>query len=145
MKKIIIAVILIALLAGGWYAYREYHRTNKDLTNARPAVTVTATSLIAAFEKDSAAANRQYLDKIIAVKGTIKKMESDNSPAIIFLGEAAQMSSVQCSMDSSHARSYSALQEGTQVTIKGMVTGARTDELFGTDVVLNRCVIEKDQ
>lgn len=143
MKRIILVVILIVIIASGFYAYKEYNRKNKDLSSSKAIATTEALLLITTFEQDSASATKQYVDKIIAVTGTIKKMESESRPVIIFLGDAAQMSSVQCSMDSTYSTEYTALQTGASVTIKGIVTGVRKDDLFGTDVILNRCVLFK--
>jgi len=44
-------------------------------------------------------------------------------------------------MDSTDATTYIQLKTGAVTTIKGQVTGFRSDPLFGTDVILNRCVI----
>ncbi|HEX2534422.1 MAG TPA: hypothetical protein VHK69_11840 [Chitinophagaceae bacterium] len=140
MKRILLIIVLIAAAAGGWYAYRAFNRTNPDLAGAEPVAQSEALALIAAFEKDSAAFNRQYVDKVVSVTGTVKKIDAEGNPVVLFLGDAAEMSSVQCSMDSSHAAQYTSIQSGATVTLKGMVTGAVTEELFGTDVKLNRCV-----
>lgn len=142
MKRIIILVVLIVIVVAGWYGYREYNRTNADLKNKKADVTIEAPALIAAFEKDTASANKQYVDKIIAVSGHVKNIDTNGNPAVIALGDAAQMSSVQCSMDSAHAADYKAIKEGDQVTIKGKCTGGQTQDLFGTDVILSRCVME---
>jgi hypothetical protein len=142
MKKIILLVIVFIVAAGGYYAYNEYHRTNKDLKNSSPDLTTDAASLIASFEKDTAAASKKYVDKIIAVNGNVKSIDTNGNPVIIALGESGQMSSVQCSMDSAHADEYKPIKEGDHLTLKGICTGGRTEELFGTDVILNRCVIE---
>jgi uncharacterized protein YpmB len=77
-KKIIISVILVAIIGGAWYGYKEYTRKVKDLSKVKAQVKMHATDLITAFEKDEAVANAQYLDKIIAVKGMIKAIEKDN-------------------------------------------------------------------
>ena len=63
---------------------------------------------------------------------------------VLSLGDANGFSSVQCSMDSSHAKMYTDIKEGQPVSLKGMVTGGRTEEMFGTDIILNRCVVEMD-
>jgi len=141
MKRKILLLILVIAGIAVWYAYTEYNRTNTNLSNAKAAITVDALALLTQFEKDSATASRQYNNKIIAVTGTIKKIEADGNPVILFLGDAAQMSSVQCSMDSTDAAQYALLKNGTATTLKGQVSGFRTDPLFGTDVILNRCVI----
>ena len=76
--------------------------------------------------------------------GIVKKIVQDQQPAVVFLGDEGQMSSVQCSMDPVQT-AYKNLSTGAVVTIKGMVTGYRSDELFGTDVILNRCVMENNK
>ena len=48
-------------------------------------------------------------------------------------------------MDSTHATDYSKLQQGAPVTLKGVVNGAESDELLGTDVKGNRCVVVNNQ
>lgn len=143
MKRTIIFVVLVLVALAAWYGWRELTRKNKDLESEKAVATVNATDLITAFEKDSASANKLYVDKIIAVKGRVKNVNADGNPIVISLGEEGQMSSVQCSMDSTHAAEYKAIAVGTNTTIKGMCTGALTEEMFGTDVKLNRCVVEK--
>jgi uncharacterized protein (UPF0333 family) len=142
MKKIILLVIVFIVAAVGFYAYKEYHRTNKDLKSSTPDFTTDAASIIASFEKDTAAASKKYIDKIVAVSGNVKTIDTNGNPVVITLGESGQMSSVQCSMDSTHADEYKPIKEGDHLTLKGICTGGRTEELFGTDVILNRCVIE---
>ena len=141
MKKWLLILILVVTAIAVWYGYTEYNRTNTALVDTKPIATVTVPVLLAAFEKDSAAAVKQYDDKIIAVTGTIKKIEADGNPVVISLGDAGQLSSVQCSMDSTNAATYTQLKTGAITTLKGQVTGFRSDALFGTDVILNRCVV----
>jgi uncharacterized protein (UPF0333 family) len=142
MKKVILFVLVILVAAVGFYAYKEYNRTNKDLKNSKADFVTEAAALIASFEKDSSSANEQYVDKLIAVSGNVKRIDANGNPVVIALGESGQMSSVQCSMDSTYVTEYKTIKEGDHLTIKGMCTGGRTEELFGTDVILNRCVLE---
>ena len=142
MKKIFLFTLIVIIAAGGFYTYKEYNRTNKDLKNAKADVNTDVTSLIAAFEKDSASANKQFVDKLVAVTGNVKAIDTNGNPVVIALGESGQMSSVQCSMDSTYGDEYKVIKEGDRLTIKGICTGGRTEEMFGTDVILNRAVIE---
>lgn len=144
MKRTVLIVILLVIVVGAWYGYREYNRTNTSLDDARADAAVTATNLLAAFEKDSASAVKQYNDKIVAVSGPVKKIEADGNPVVVFLGDAGQLSSVQCSMDSTNVEAYKTLKTGMTATLKGEVAGFRSDPLFGTDVILNRCVVAKN-
>ncbi|MES2882411.1 MAG: hypothetical protein V4676_09705, partial [Bacteroidota bacterium] len=139
--KIILLIVVVIVAAVAWYFWKDYQRPNADLKKATPDVTITATKLIAAFEKDTASANKQYVDKIIEVTGNVKSIDAEENPVVIALGDGGQMSSVQCSMDSTYAALYKNVKEGDQLTLKGLCTGGKTEELFGTDVILNRCVL----
>lgn len=141
MKRTIILIILAVAVVLGFYGYREYFRENKDLKEVAPEVTISAPELIKAFESDSAAANNSYLGKIVAVNGTVKSIEREEGAATLSLGEPGTMSAVRCSMDTAHLADIAAVKEGQAVTIKGECTGFNQDELLGSDVVLNRCVL----
>lgn len=141
MKRTLLLIILALVIVLGFYGYREYFRKNKDLQHVAPEVTITAPELIRAFETDSAGANKSYLGKIVAVSGTVKSVEKDEGSATLVLGEPGTMSSVRCSMDTAHLAEAAGVQEGQAVTVKGACTGFNQDELLGSDVVLNRCVL----
>lgn len=143
-KKIILSIIVFAIMGGGWYAYKEYTRKVKDLSNVKAAVQLNATELISAFEMDEVKSNDLYLDKIIAVKGMVKAVEkNDKGYYAVILGNESSMSSVRCSMDSVHQQAVADLVKGTVITMKGACTGFNADELLGSDVILNRCVLDK--
>ena len=141
MKRTLLLIVLALVIVLGFYGYREYVRGNKDLQEVAAQVTISAPDLIKAFETDSASANRSYLGKIIAVEGTVKSVEKEEGGATISLGEPGTMSSVRCSMDSAHLAEVAAVKAGQALTIKGACSGFNQDELLGSDVVLNRCVL----
>lgn len=141
MKRIIVIVILIIIVAGGLYAWKEYNRENPDLKETKTDFTSDAKALIAEFEKDKSAADQKYIGKTIEVTGTIKNIAIETNPAVFALGDDEVMSTVQCSMDSAYAHDYSALKDGHTVTMRGICTGSQSDELLGTDIKLNRCVL----
>lgn len=145
-KRTIVTAIGIAIIAGAWFGYGEYNRKVRDLANVQAQIAIQANDLISAFEKNENAANAQYLDKIIAVKGNVKTVErSDRGQYSIILGNAGTMSSVRCSMDSVHVKEIVNIKEGEEVIVKGACTGFNADELLGSDVILNRCVIESEK
>jgi uncharacterized lipoprotein NlpE involved in copper resistance len=143
MKRKIILGLLIVAVVGIYIGYRKYHEKNDDLSGKKADASLNASTLIAAFAADTASANRQYMDKVIAVAGKVTKIDADGNPVVIFLGADGQMSTVKCSMDSTYADEYKNISEGTQVKLKGICTGGQTEDLFGTDVTLKRCVVEK--
>lgn len=143
-KLVIISIIAFALVGGGWYAYKEFNRKVKDLSNVSSDLQLGAGELFSAFEKDEVKSNALYLDKIIAVKGIIKTVEKDaRGHYTVVLSEANSPSSVRCSMDSTHQDDLAGLTAGTAVTMRGACTGFNADELLGSDVILNRCVVAK--
>lgn len=148
MKKktlIILSIIAFGLAGGGWYAYTEYTRKVKDLTKVKADMGMTASSLIQAFETNEQKANADYLDKVISVSGKVKAVEkNDQGHFSVILGEEGSLSSVRCSMDSAHQQDVVSLTKGSPVTLKGSCTGFNSDELLGSDVILNRAVLQKD-
>lgn len=142
-KKIVLLVIAVALLSGGWYAYSEYNRKVKDLSKVSADIQLKTADLVSQFEKDESGANALYLDKVIAVKGTLKAIEKDEANNFsLVLGDESSMASVRCSMDEDHQQKIEGLLTGAKITVKGACTGFNTDELLGSDVILNRCVIQ---
>ncbi len=144
MKRIILILVLIVLIAAGWYGYKLYTGKVPSLTEVKTDASINATDLIAAFEKDSASANKQYLGKILEVQGMVKSV--DTTAATLAIGDTASTSSVRCSMDSAFVKTISGLNQGSSITIKGACTGFMPDETglgLGSDVVLNRCVLKK--
>jgi hypothetical protein len=143
MKRLMVFLLIIIVLAGGWYGYKKYTADVPSLTDLNTDAIVSAKDLIAAFEKDSASANKQYLGKILEVTGNIKSIEQEE--AIVILGDNGSSSSVRCSIDSGFVKDISALNVGSGTTIKGHCTGFSPDETgmgLGSDVILNRCVLQ---
>jgi uncharacterized protein (DUF1330 family) len=142
MKRIIIIVIALIIVAGGFYAFNEYSRKNKGLDSVKAEVTTEASALISDFENNIEAANSKYLGKIIAVTGAITAIEAEPTSATIVLGDDQSTASVRCSMDTTYNNVLSSLTIGQKVTVKGNCTGFNQDDLLGSDVILNRCVIQ---
>jgi hypothetical protein len=142
-KNNIIFIVLIPIAVGSWYATREYIRKKPDLSNVSAKVSVDANNLLSSFEKDSAAANKTYLGNIITVSGTVKKIEKEDGATIVLA--SGGMSSVRCSMDTTHITELATIKEGQAVKIKGECAGYTADDMgLGADVILNRCVLEKN-
>ena len=142
-KKVLVAVVMIALTAG-LYGYIEYTRTNTDLVYAKADHVIGVKELVKEFEENEQAANTKFLDKIIAVNGSVKDViKDDRGFYTVIVGNEGYTSSVRCSMDADHQLTDIQLQLGNNITIKGICTGFNADQLLGSDVILNRCVIEK--
>jgi tRNA_anti-like len=143
-KKIIISTVVLVVLIGGIYAWSEYTRTVKSLAGVEADFTTDAAALIAEFEKDELAADKKYHNKIVAVNGMVKGVDAVQNTYSIVLGDTSQLSAVRCVVDSVYVKSVSGVNRGMVITVKGAITGFKKDDtgLLGSDVELNRCVIE---
>lgn len=143
LKKIIVPALAVVIVAGGMYAYRQFARPNESMQGIKADADLTADSLVREFEVHYNAANSKYLGKVISVRGMITEM--DYPGAIIVLGGPGKPSSVRCYMDSAELLPARQLKQGMQVSIKGSCTGFNTDELLGSDVILHRCVVSRQE
>lgn len=130
--------MFLALVAAGIYIYSEWTRTPEALGDTRADEAVTAQALLQEFASDTASASSKYVDKVLRVSGTVKSVDTSG---VISLGVPDDISSIQCSMDSRTTVNYEGIQPGSKVTIKGVCNGYQADELLGTDVKMNYCVL----
>lgn len=149
MKRILIIVVLLIIAVGGWYAYRLYTQKTPDVVNKNPDVVITATELIAAFDKDTATAKKKYIDRIIEVTGTVKRIDTTGS---VVLGEEGSASEVTISLDEQrHLNDHKKLKIGTVGILQGKCTGYSKGngedllESLGTTVELNFAGVKNKQ
>lgn len=120
MKRIILVVIILIIAFGGWYAYRIYQEKTPDVVNKKPDVVITATGLLEAFNKDTAAAGKQFVDKIIEVTGNVKRIDTTGS---VVLGEEGSASEVTVGLDRRHLKDHEKLKIGTVAVLQGVCSG----------------------
>ena len=110
-----------------------YSMKADDVVNRKPDATVTAVDLVKAFEKDSAAARKQYLDKVLEVSGAVTKI--DTSGSVTLSGSEGSESSVVFSLDSRYAKDYEKVKEGTSATLQGRCIGYEIgEEMMGVSL-----------
>jgi hypothetical protein len=145
LKRIFLLLGVIVTVAA-LYGYKEYNRKNKNLHEVEAAITLKPDEIISQFSNDEKKANTAYTGKTILITGNIKAVDKDEKGFYtVVLGAAASMSSVRCSVDSLESPAAAGLQPNSPVKIKGICTGYNADESglgLGSDVILNRCVIE---
>ncbi|MBC8047173.1 MAG: hypothetical protein H7Y00_10285 [Fimbriimonadaceae bacterium] len=136
--KIILPILLVVIGIVAWYGYSEYNRGHEDVSKQKADITINAPDLTKAFSEDEDAANALYLDKAIAVSGTIKSVDKDESGNYtIQLAGESELSNVSCQMDERHNNEAANLHTGEKITVKGTCTGVLMD------VVLIRCAVDK--
>jgi hypothetical protein len=146
-RKIVLLILILAAGAIGWYGFKEYTRTNKDLSNVNADIKISAADLIKEYEKNDSLANIKYTGRIIETNGNVKAVEKDDSGNYtIVLSDTRTMSSIRCSIDTVHRIDAAQLMAGSSATVRGACTGFNKDEMgLGSDVILNRCVIVKQK
>jgi hypothetical protein len=142
-RIILFALVAVTAAGGGWYGYKEYTRSNTDLTKVKADVSITAAVLVKEYEINDSSANKKYSGKIIETEGSVKSIEKDDKGYYtVVLGDEAGMSSIRCSMDTTHQQDAARLTVGSSAVVRGVCTGFNKDEMgLGSDVFLIRSVI----
>jgi uncharacterized protein YxeA len=137
MRKIIIALFLMALIAAGIGAYlwNKPHRTADD---EKPFATVTSSQLFTEFATDEAATWAKYKDKVIQISGEVESTSTDASGNTqIVLKTDTEMSTVSVTLMA--GATAQGVQSGTMIDVKGICNGFLND-IFG-EVQLNQGVV----
>lgn len=134
MKKFLLLALAAAAI-GGAVAYYLYNKPHRDIASEDAAFSLTADELFDAFEADEAAANALYLDKVVAVSGTVAEVtENSAGQAVITITAAnAMLGGVSATMQEAGT---SAVETGQTVTVKCRCTG------YLMDVILINCTVE---
>ncbi|MEZ5038925.1 MAG: hypothetical protein R2828_03510 [Saprospiraceae bacterium] len=134
MKKYLKYIVGLALIGIGLSTYM-YYKPHKNINAAKIDINLSAEAVFTAFESDEATANEQYLDKIVAVSGTVKEVnKNDEGITTVTLDAGQDMFGVVCQLDQLTKHPRENFPVGEQVTFKGICTGMLMD------VVLVRCV-----
>lgn len=131
LKRLLLAALVLAVAAGTyvWYVWNKPARDVQDET----AMAATAQGIFDAYQTNEAAANQQYLNKAVAVSGTVNAIkQNQEGKTVVSLATSDPMFGIQCTM-----KEPVQLPPNSQVTIKGICTG------FLMDVVLIDCYLEK--
>ncbi|RYY42336.1 MAG: hypothetical protein EOO06_21300 [Chitinophagaceae bacterium] len=117
-RKIILGVLLVIVVAGSIAAWKYFEKST-NYASKDPDIMVTAKELIAAFDKDTVTASKQFMDKIIRVTGTVKSIDS----SAVVLEEEGSASSVVVGLDERNKKSISELKVAEKATLQGKFSG----------------------
>ena len=134
-KKGILFILLIITIIGGVIGFKMANKSHLDISTSTPKITLQATKLIDEFLLDETKANNNYLDKLIAVNGTISSIKIKEEKGIISLKTEDDFGSILCHLSEEATKNMSHLTNGQSIQIKGICTG------FLMDVILVRCEI----
>lgn len=135
MRKILLiaGVLVFGLVV---LAYFIYNKPHKNMERASADIELSATELFTAFETDESTANEKYLDKVLAVTGEVRSVQTNEEGTVtVTLSAGSDMFGVICELDTLSERPKTNFQPGETITLKGICTGMLMD------VVLVRCVL----
>ena len=128
LRKIVLVGIVLAFVGGG-YGYYMWNKKTPTTASRDLDITITAADLASQFD------NAKHLGKVLAVKGKIATIETDNDVTNITLETDDPMVSISCEIEKGFNTASSKV--GDEVTVKGQCDGKLTD------VVLTRCIVVK--
>lgn len=134
MLKKVLWFLLIAGLAGAGAGYYLWNKPHEDIAAAKTDVAIDAAKLYETFNADEAAANAQYLDKMIAVSGVVRSSETDAEGSSKVILETGSDFGVSCELDKFAKHPRTSFPAGEKITLKGLCSG------LNLDVQLSRCV-----
>jgi hypothetical protein len=120
MKRTILVIILILVVVAVIVGIKLYREQTPDVVNKKPDLVTDAATLLAAFDRDTASASKQYLDKIIEVTGNVKTIDTSGS---VVLGEEGSASEVTFGIDRRHMKDFEKLKAGTKAVLQGVCSG----------------------
>jgi len=128
MKKMIgylLILVVVVAIAGYYYVFIYAKNHHRDV-QSEAAITIQADSLSAAFGADEKTANAKFLNKAVEVTGTVLSVDKNQAgQTMIMLGNATAFSNVSVTMATGEIIDTKKI--GTNITIKGICTGALSD------------------
>lgn len=137
-KRTWIAIIIVAIILVGSYAWKEYNRVPTGAASMDAAFSTTAEALHADFLADETAATAKYVgakEQAIRVEGVIRAVvQADGGGVTVILETADAMAGVLCEFTA--AALPEGWKTGDRVKVQGICTGM--NDLI-PDVILVRC------
>lgn len=134
-RTIIIWVVLLTGLITGLLILRwVYKPAETNVSSRKTDLELNASDLLTRYKENEEEANKEFLNKIILVEGTISNVSEENHGFSVYLKQGGEDAGVICSFEKSQLDTNK-LEVGRTVKIKGICSG------YLMDVVLNKCVL----
>ena len=141
----ILFTVFIVLPTGGvFFAWKFINKSTEDFADKKASQTFSFQQIIDKTLTDTASLNK-LKDVLVAVNGQIKKITKDEKSVTIELGDTTSMSSITCQFDNRHLEELRSVNEGSQISVKGNITGFSIDtELgLGNTIEMKSCTLNK--
>jgi len=129
LKRLLVTVLILAIIVAGvyWYVATEKFSDTKDM---QAAYTVNAVDFLHEFEKNVAAANQKYKDKIITVNGRVSAVESADTTMNIKMADSTKNSFIIFAFQEQHVSEPRTVKVGDSVSIKGSFSAGIFSEIL---------------
>lgn len=131
-------VLLIVVMAGGYYAWHLYNKPVASTLEVKTDYTVQSKVLFADFEADETAANAKYLDKFIEVSGVVRSKNQDEMGVNLVLEAGNDFFGINCAIEKGQEEAVEKVKDGDQVTIKGKCAGFNGDVVLVGGIIVNK-------
>ena len=135
-KKIILVFIILGTV-GGFLGYKMYNKPHIDVLKSSTEISVSANKILDEFYSDETAANKKYLEKIVAIKGEISEIKIEREKGIITLKTNDNFGSILCHLSTEATKKMGTLKNGETVSIKGICTGFLMDVILVKSEIIN--------
>lgn len=137
--KVGLALFAVGLISAGLVYQFVINKPHRDFEKARPAFIVSATDLFDSFRSDRDLAEKKFNGQVVVVNGKISKIEtSDELVTGVFVFGQGMFGDegIRCTMLPQQASNLKSVPEGSEVQLKGFLTGYND-----TDVILEQCSV----
>ena len=138
LKRIILSVITIGIFAT--IAYKMWNKPHRDIAATKEDFILSATDFYQEYSAGEDSSNAKYLEKVIAVEGTVVEIQLENNEEpTVALSTAKEGITVRCGFKKELLADVKKLKAGDKVKIKGKCDGM---DMFG--IVMTQCSLIKD-
>ena len=141
-KRIIftlVALSIVGVVSAGLVYQFVINKPHVNFEKAKPAYIISADDLYNSFKSDRQEAEKKYNGQVVMLTGKLDKIEvADNMATGVFVFEQGMFGDegIRCSMLLDQVALLKSTPEGSQVRLKGFLTGYNE-----TDVILEQCSI----
>jgi len=137
IRKLLLFLCFV-FVGAALYGFYLFNKRPADIRKSAASYSLSADSLLHIYDKDEARANKQFLNEVIAVSGVVSRViiGPARDQATVMLSTIDPLEGVTCSFYDDQADALKKVQQGQEITVKGVCTGKLMD------VVLNKCSIQ---
>ena len=141
-KNLLIAALALfftGIVSAGLVYQFVINKPHQDIEKAKPAYIVSATELFDSFRSERTLAEQKYNGRVVVLSGKLDKIEtSDELVTGVFVFDQGLFGDegIRCTMLPDHSSNLKSIPEGSEVQLKGFLTGYNE-----TDVILEKCSV----